>query len=105
MKNLARGLKKNVIAQDFINFKTEERSARLGGLIVRELIDTHSEQSKTRRNVSWLSRLGYEDRAREAYLEARSDLIQRRSRYVFGGRSGGYLAELAECLTSRLIPT
>ncbi len=83
LKNLARGLKKNVIAQDFINFKVEERSARLAGLIVRELIDTHSEQSKTRRNVNWLSRLGYDDRAREAYLEARGDLIQKRSRYVF----------------------
>lgn len=80
LKNLARGLKTNVIAQDFINFKVEERSARLAGLIVRELIDTHSEQSKTKRNVGWLSRLGYEDRAREAYLEARGNLIQKRSR-------------------------
>lgn len=103
LKNLARGLKKNVIAQDFINFKTEERSARLGGLIVRELIDTHSEQSKTRRNVSWLSRLGYEDRAREAYLEARSDLIQRRSRYVFGGRYEERGGQLVGWRSGRLI--
>lgn len=85
LKNLARGLKKNIIAQDFINFKVEERSAKLAGLIVRELIDTHSEQTKTKRNVGWLSRLGYEDRAREAYLEARGNLIQKRSRYVFYG--------------------
>ena len=82
LKNLARGLKKNAIAQDFINFKVEERSAKLAGLIVRELVETHGEQTKMRRNVSWLSRLGYEDRAREAYLEARGDLIHKRSRYV-----------------------
>lgn len=82
LKALARGLKKNIIAQDFINFKVEERSARLAGLVVRELIDTHGAQSKTKRNVAWLSRLGYEDRAREAYLEGRGDMIQKRSRYA-----------------------
>lgn len=80
MQGLARGLKNNAVAQDFIEFKVEERSARLAALIIRDLIDTHNEQRKMRRNVSWLTRLGFEDRAREAYLEARSSMIQRRSR-------------------------
>ncbi|RYP55675.1 hypothetical protein DL769_010068 [Monosporascus sp. CRB-8-3] len=96
LENLARGLKNNVIAQDFINFKVEERSTKLAGLIVRELIDTHSEQSKTKRNVGWLTRLGFEDRAREAYLEARGDLIQKRSRQcIFQGDLHAYIWQLS----------
>jgi hypothetical protein len=82
MKGLARGLKNNVVAQDFIEFKVEERCSKLAALILRELVDTHNEQKKTKRNVTWLARLGFEDRARVAYLEARSDTIQKRSRYA-----------------------
>lgn len=80
LKSLSRSLKNNAVAQDFIEFKVEERCSRLAGLITRELSSTHSEVSKTKLHVSWLSRLGYEDRAREAYLEARSSIIQKRSR-------------------------
>ena len=80
MKALARGLKNNAVAQDFIEFKVEERCSRLATVITRELVDTHNEQRKTKRNVVWLTRLGFEDQAREAYLEARSSIIQKRSR-------------------------
>lgn len=80
LRELARGLKSNAIAQDFINFKVQERSARLGSLITRNLVDNHAESQKTKRNVSWLTRLGFEDRAREAYLQARGDLVKARSR-------------------------
>ncbi|CAK7211381.1 exocyst complex component exo84, partial [Sporothrix eucalyptigena] len=96
MQGLARGLKNNAVAQDFIEFKVEERSARLAALIIRELIDTHNEQRKMRRNVSWLTRLGFEDRAREAYLEARSSMIQKRSRQcIFQGDLHLYIWELS----------
>ncbi|CAK7273310.1 exocyst complex component exo84 [Sporothrix epigloea] len=96
MHSLVRGLKNNAVAQDFIEFKVEERSARLAALIIRELIETHNEQRKMRRNVSWLSRLGFEDRAREAYFEARSHLIQKRSRQcIFQGDLHLYIWELS----------
>jgi hypothetical protein len=80
LKSLAYGLKNNVIAQDFISFKVDERRAKLAALVVRELVSTHNQQRKTKQSVSWLTRLGFEDRAREAYLEARSETIQKRSR-------------------------
>jgi hypothetical protein len=80
LKGLAYGLKNNVIAQDFISFKVDERRAKLASLIVRELVSTHNQQRRTKQNVSWLARLGFEDRAREAYLEARTETIQKRSR-------------------------
>lgn len=82
LQNLASGLKNNMIARDFISFKVDERCGRLATLIVRELVNSHHDQKKTKRNVTWLARLGFEDRAREAYLEARSEVIQKRSRYV-----------------------
>jgi len=80
LKNLAKGLKNNAIAQDFIKFKADERASKLAGLISHELVDTHNELKKTKRNIGWLSRLDFEDRAREAYLEARSQTIHKRSR-------------------------
>lgn len=82
LKGLARGLKNNAVAQDFINFKVEERCSKLAAVLLRELGTTHNEQVKTKRNVSWLTRLGFEDRARESYLVARSDTIHKRSRFV-----------------------
>ena len=79
---LAKSLKSNIVAQDFISFKADERATKLAGLITRELVDTHNELKKTKRNVDLLARLGFEDRAREAYLEARGNIIHKRSRYA-----------------------
>ncbi|KAM5348272.1 hypothetical protein ACJ41O_008096 [Fusarium nematophilum] len=96
LKGIARGLKSNAIAQDFINFKVGERSAKLAGMIVRELEMTHDNNVKTRRNVSWLTRLGFEDSARESYLAARSDTIHKRSRQcIFQGDLHLYIWELS----------
>ena len=82
LKGLARGLKSNVVAQDFINFKVDERCGRLAGIVIRELETTHNEKMKTKRNASWLARLGFEESAKEAYLAARSDTIHKRTRQV-----------------------
>lgn len=96
LKGLARGLKSNAIAQDFIEFKVEERTARLAAMISRELIDSHDSPRKTKRNVAWLTKLGFEDRAREAYLEARSNIIQKRSRQcIFQGDLWAYIWEIS----------
>jgi hypothetical protein len=80
MRGLAAGLKNNAIAQDFISFKVDERCTKLAALITRDLVDTHNEPRKTKKNIEWLATLGFEDSAREAYLGARSGLIQKRSR-------------------------
>ncbi|KAK4126611.1 hypothetical protein N657DRAFT_643395 [Parathielavia appendiculata] len=96
LKSLAYGLRNNVIAQDFISFKVDERRAKLAALVVRELVSTHNQQRKTNQNVSWLTRLGFEDRAREAYLEARSQTIQKRSRQcIFQGNLDQYIWEIS----------
>lgn len=80
LRKLARGLKSNAVAQDVINAKVDERAARLAGVLSRSLIDTHSFPVTTKTNVTWLTRLGFEDQARESYLKARSDNISKRIR-------------------------
>ncbi|KAJ4300186.1 exocyst complex component exo84 [Collariella sp. IMI 366227] len=96
LKSLAYSLKNNTIAQDFISFKVDERRAKLAALVVRELTSTHHQQKKTKQTVSWLTRLGFEDRAREAYLEARSETIQKRSRQcIFQGDLNQYIWEVS----------
>ncbi|KOS18380.1 Exocyst complex component EXO84 [Escovopsis weberi] len=93
---LARGLKNNAVAQDFISFKVEERCAKLAAIIIRSLKATHNQQNKANRDVGWLTRLGYEDRAREAYLAARSETIHKRARQcIFQGDLHLYIWQLS----------
>ena len=79
MMSIARQ-QKHATVQKLVTFKVTERASKLAALITRGLVDTHNEQKKTKTNVSWLSRLGYEDGARTAYLAARSAVIQKRTR-------------------------
>lgn len=82
LRKLAKGLKSNTIAQDVINGKVDERAAKLAGVLSRSLVDTHAFPLATKTKVTWLTRLEFEDQAREAYLKARSDVITKRIRYV-----------------------
>jgi hypothetical protein len=81
LRKLVKGLKGNSIAQDVINFKVDQRARKLAETLCRALVDTHSFLNATKTNVSWLSRLGFDDCAREAYLQARTEIITKRARY------------------------
>jgi hypothetical protein len=48
--------------------------------------------SATKKNVDWLVRLGFEDRAREAYLLARTATIAKRLRYVYSALQSDFNA-------------
>ncbi len=80
LRKLAKELKGNAIAQDLITLKIDERASRLAGLITRQLMDTHSFFNATQTHVGRLVRLGFQDRAREAYLEARTSVVAKRAR-------------------------
>jgi hypothetical protein len=80
LRKLAKGLKGNALAQDVINAKVDGRATRLAGILSRALVDKHSFPAATKTHVSWLTRLGFEDQARETYLKARSDVIAQRIR-------------------------
>jgi hypothetical protein len=82
LKRIAKGIKGNSIAQSVITLKLNERASKLAVVITRYLKDSHAWKTSTHRNVDWLVRLGYEDRAREAYLEARTEIVKKRIRYI-----------------------
>ncbi|KKK20571.1 hypothetical protein P175DRAFT_0499768 [Aspergillus ochraceoroseus IBT 24754] len=96
LRKLARGLKGNTVAQEVINAKVDERAAKLAGVLSRSLVDTHSFPTSTKTNVTWLTRLGFEDQAREVYLNARSDVISKRIRAcIFEGDLPLYIFQIS----------
>lgn len=82
LRRLAKSIRNNALAQDLVGFKINERAAKLASRVTRRLVDTNAWMTTTRKYVDWLARLGFEDRAREAYLDARSAVIKKRIRYV-----------------------
>ncbi|TLD37968.1 hypothetical protein E2P81_ATG03643 [Venturia nashicola] len=80
LRRIAKGIKGNSVAQSIVTLKLNERASKLEVVISKYLKETHSWITSTKRNVDWLVRLGFEDRAREAYLEARSEIIKKRVR-------------------------
>ena len=79
-------LKSNTIARDLITSQLDERAAKLAITLIREMIETPSHLEATKTKVAFLTRLGFEDRAREAYLTARSKALSERARQcVFEG--------------------
>lgn len=93
LRKLAKGLKNNSIAQAVIDVKVDARATRLAGIISRALVDKHSFPAATKTHVTWLTRLGFEDQARETYLKARSDVIAQRIRFVpLSGNTSNYHA-------------
>lgn len=96
LRNLAKGLKGNSIAQDLIVLKVDERASKLAAVLVRALVDTPSFLEATKAHSSWLSRLGFEDRAREAYLHARTETLVKRTRHcVFEGDLHKYIFQIS----------
>jgi hypothetical protein len=80
LRAIVKSIRSNTSAQKTLNAKLDDRAAKLALTISRNLSETHSWMSVTEKNVNWLFRLGFQDRAREAYLEARSAIIQKRIR-------------------------
>jgi exocyst complex component 8 len=96
LRKLAKGFKGNSIAQDLIVMKVDERASRLAATLIRALVDTASFLDPTKEYTSWLSRLGFEDRAREAYLRARTESLVKHARQcVFEGDLPKYIFQVS----------
>ncbi|KAA8651281.1 hypothetical protein EYZ11_009189 [Aspergillus tanneri] len=96
LRKLARGLKGNSVAQDVINTKVDDRAAKLAAVLSRVLVDKHSFMNATKTHVGWLTRLGFEDQAREVYLKSRSDIVSKRIRAcVFEGDLPLYIFQIS----------
>lgn len=96
LRKLAQGLKGNSVAQDVINQKVDERASKLASILSRTLVNTNSFPNATKTNVGWLTRLGFEDRARGAYLRARTEVIHKRARQcIFEGDLRIYIFQIS----------
>ncbi|KAI9876461.1 MAG: exocyst complex component exo84 [Pleopsidium flavum] len=96
LRKIAKGLKSNAIAHDLITVKVDQRAAKMAAFVNRRLVDTHAFLNATQTNVNWLVRLGFEDQAREAFLEARSVVIVKRARQcVFEGDLHQYIYQIS----------
>ncbi|KAL8705038.1 MAG: hypothetical protein Q9201_001808 [Fulgogasparrea decipioides] len=96
LRKLAKGLKGNSMAQHLITTKIDGRANKLADVVVQRLADTHSFSRATQMNVAWLVRLGFDDRARESFLKARSENITRRARQcIFEGDLRDYIFQVS----------
>lgn len=96
LRKIAKGLKSNSLAQELISVKVDERAAKLAAVLCRELVETPSFMGATKRTTTYLIRLGFEDRAREIYLNARSDTLTKRARQcVFEGDLHRYVFSIS----------
>lgn len=82
LKALAKNIRSNEMAKTIVTYKVNERAAKLANVLVKHMVEHNNWFTSVRQHVSWVVQLGFEDRAREAYLEARGNLIRTRTRYV-----------------------
>lgn len=83
LRALAQSLvKSNSLISELIHLKLDERASQLASVITTDLVENPAQKTSVKANIQWLVKLDYEDRAREAFLEARSDLIKKRTRYI-----------------------
>jgi hypothetical protein len=82
LKDLAKNIRSNEMAKAVVSFKVNERAGKLANILVKQLVENNNWFSSVKQHVGWVVRLGFEDRAREAYLGARGNLIKTRSRFV-----------------------
>jgi len=83
LKAIAKNIRGNTMAQSIVTFKVNERATKLANVLIKQLVENNNWITSVKQHVTWVVRLGFEDRAREAYLEARGDLIKTRARYVY----------------------
>ncbi|KAJ6258743.1 hypothetical protein Dda_6795 [Drechslerella dactyloides] len=88
--------KSNTLASEFITFRVDERALRLSAQITADLREYAAWKTYVKKNADWLVRLEFEDRAREALLDARSATIKLRTRQVrFEGDIPSYISQVA----------
>ncbi|KAF2473772.1 uncharacterized protein BDR25DRAFT_332567 [Lindgomyces ingoldianus] len=96
LKTLAKNIRSNAMAQGIVTFKVNERAAKLANVLIKQMVENNSWITSVKKHVTWIVRLGFEERAREAYLEARGEVIKKRSRQcVFEGNLPDYIFQIS----------
>lgn len=106
LRKFAKSIKGNGTAQEIILTKVDERAAKLAQSVGRQLVQTSAGAEKTKGQVAWLLRLGYEEMARTMYLDSRTETIRLRTRALpFTGALPPYLHALAFTTFTLLLHT
>ena len=82
LRALAKNIRGNEMAKAIVTYKVNERAAKLANVLIKHMVEHNNWFTSVKQHVSWVVQLGFEDKAREAYLEARGNLIKTRSRFV-----------------------
>lgn len=77
---LAKSVQSNSPVYNLVSAKIDARAEKLASIVVKQLLETHSQSGPTQENVGWLLKLGFEDRARIQYLTIRTVIFQKRLR-------------------------
>ncbi|KAK1914567.1 hypothetical protein P3342_010556 [Pyrenophora teres f. teres] len=84
------------MAKAIVTYKVNERAAKLANVLVKHMVEHNNWFTSVKQHTSWVVQLGFEDRAREAYLEARGNLIKTRSRQcIFEGNLPDYIFQIS----------
>ncbi|GAB7330973.1 hypothetical protein MBLNU13_g02483t1 [Cladosporium sp. NU13] len=106
LRKLGRDIRGYPVAQEIILSKVNERASRLAASVARQLSQTSGGAEKTKENVQWLLRLGFEELARSRYLDARTETLRLRTRQLpFRGALPPYLHALAFVTFNMLVHT
>jgi uncharacterized membrane protein YkoI len=106
LRKLGREIRGYPVAQEIILSKVNERASRLAASVARQLSQTSGGAEKTKENVQWLLRLGFEDLARARYLDARTETLRLRTRQLpFKGALPPYLHALAFVTFNMMVHT
>lgn len=106
LHKLGRDIRGYPVAQEIILSKVNERASRLAASIARQLYQTSGGAEKTKENVHWLLRLGFEELARSRYLDARTEALRLRTRQLpFRGALPPYLHALSFVTFNMLVHT
>ncbi|ORY18997.1 Cullin repeat-like-containing domain protein [Clohesyomyces aquaticus] len=96
LRSLAKNIRSNAMAQNIVAFKVNERAGKLANVLIKQMVENNSWITSVKLHVTWIVRLGYEERAREAYLSARTDVIRKRSRQcIFEGNLPDYIFQIS----------
>ncbi|KAF1838102.1 hypothetical protein BDW02DRAFT_627436 [Decorospora gaudefroyi] len=96
LKALAKNIRGNEMAKTIVTYKVNERAARLASVLIKHMVEHNNWFTSVKQHVIWVVQLGFEDKAREEYLDARGNLIKTRSRQcIFEGNLPDYLFQIS----------
>lgn len=82
MRRIAKSNRNNAVVQALVEGRVAEQAQKLAGAIMRQMGEHSANKTKMQEAVTMLKGLGFEARASTRFLEVRSEMMRKRTRYV-----------------------